>query len=110
MENLVTVDYSKFGYRELDIAGKLLAIYSQGGVDFLEDGITVNFNMNSGYVFLSDSNYNVGVLADGETQIVQFFSCMECGYEGTQDDALMDEKDFVTYEGYCSEECYSKNM
>ena len=110
MEGLVTVDYSRFGYRELDIAGKLIVTYSQGGVDFLEDGITVNFNVNSGYVFLSDSNYNVGVLDDEESHIVQFFSCLECGYEGTQDDALTEEKDFITYQGYCSKDCYSKNM
>lgn len=110
MDNLITVDYSKFGYRELEIAGKLLALYAEGDVDFLGDGLTVNFNTQSGYVFLSDEDYNVGVLNDNETAIVQFYSCYECGYEGTQEQAQEEEKDFVTYGGFCSKECGLKNL
>lgn len=110
MDNIVTVDYSKFGYRELEIAGKLLALYAEGGVDFLGDGLTVNFNTQSGYVFLSDEDYNVGVLNWDKTAIVQLFSCFECSYEGTQEDALDEGRDFVNYKGFCSKECEFKNL
>lgn len=110
MENIVTVDYSKFGYREIEIAGKLLALYSEGGVNFLGDGLSVNFNMNSGYVFLSDRDYNVGVLNDSGTKIVQFYTCYECGYEGTQELAKEEERDFITYDGFCSKDCALKNL
>lgn len=110
MENIITVDYSKFGYRELEIAGKLLCVLAEGGIDFLSNGITVNFNVNSGYVFLSDEDYNVGMLDDKEVHIVQFFSCIECGYEGTQAQALDEGKDFEKYEGFCSKDCALKNL
>ena len=78
--DIVTADLSKFGYRELDEAGKLLIAYAKNGVDFLSDGITLNFNTNSGFVFLSDEDYNVGILNEGKVE--QWFNCSECGEEG----------------------------
>lgn len=110
MDSVVTVDYSKFGYKELEIAGKLLSLYAEYGANFLNEGLTVNFNIHSGYVFLSDSDFNVGVLDDSEEHIVQFFSCYECSYEGTQEQAENEGKDFVTYGGFCSKECGLKNL
>ena len=110
MESVITVDYSKFGYRELEIAGKLLALFAESGIDFLGDGLTVNFNVNSGYVFLSDSDFNVGVLDEKKEHIVQFFSCAECGYEGTQQQAVDEGKDFLAYEGFCSKDCALINL
>lgn len=103
----VTNDLTKFGYRELAIAGELLKAYGDNGSDFLYDGVQVWFNANSGYVFLSDSDFNVGVMEDGK--VVQFFTCPECGYEGTQSDAIADDHDFIMNGGYCSIECYKKN-
>jgi len=79
-----TRDLSKFGMRELAIAGDLLREYSNGTCDFLTDGVTVEFNPNSGVVFLTDEDYNVGVLEDGA--LVQFHYCGDCGWEGTEDD------------------------
>lgn len=109
MDSVITVDYSKFGYRELEIAGKLLALYAESGVDFLGDGLTVNFNTHSGYVFLSDEEFNVGILNDAETKIVQFFTCYQCGYEETQEQAKEEGRDFVTYGGFCSKDCVFNN-
>lgn len=102
MENSMA-DLSNFGYRELDIAGDLLKAYAENGSDFLNDGITLNFNPNSGNVFLSDEDFNVGVLEDGK--LVQFFSCPNCGNEGTQEEGKENEWDFVKYEGFCSSKC-----
>jgi len=110
MEDIITVDYSKFGFRELEIAGKLLSLYAEGGIDFLGDGLKVHFNANSGYVFLSDNDLNVGVLNEAETHIVQFFTCMECGYEGTQQQGLNEGKDFLSYQGFCSKDCALINL
>lgn len=107
MNWLFTNDFSRFGYRELEISGKLLAILSKGEIDYLVEGITLNFNANSGLVFLSDVDYNVGVLDDTETKIIRFYSCQECGYEGTQQVALEEGKDFTINEGFCSKECAS---
>lgn len=79
-----TRDLSKFGMRELAIAGDLLREYSNNTCDFLTDGVTVEFNPNSGVVFLTDDDFNVGVLEEGN--LVQFFSCPECGEEGTEEE------------------------
>ena len=85
MENtIVTCDLSKFGYRELSEASELLKLYSDNPSDFLGDGITLNLNMNSGIVFLSDEDYNVAIEEDGKLE--QFFNCPECGNEGTNTD------------------------
>ena len=109
MNTVVIADFSHFGFRELQDAAALLVAYAdhKGDTDFLGDDLTVNFNTYSGIVFLSDAEYNVGVLKNGV--IVQFFSCMQCGYEGTQEDTLIDDKDFVTYNGYCSKACEEQN-
>jgi len=60
--SIITADFSKFGYRELKLASELLQAYLEQGADFLTEGITLNFNINSGFVFLSDEDYNVAML------------------------------------------------
>lgn len=48
MENLTNFD--NFGYRELNIAGRLLQAYADNPV-IDKDGLNVGFNSNNGYVF-----------------------------------------------------------
>lgn len=74
-------DFCGFGYRELDLAADLLKKQADEPADFLGDDIKVCFNANSGMVFLSDEDYNVAVEENGK--LVQFFTCPECGAEGT---------------------------
>ena len=76
-----TNDLSKFGMRELRLAGKLLVEYAEGQPDFLGEGVQVWFNMESGNVFLCDSEYNVAMFND-DNWLEQFVSCCECGAEG----------------------------
>ena len=102
-----TQDLSKFGMRELALAGELLTAYADHGSDFLTDGVTVEFNPNSGMVFLVDEDYNVGVLEDAK--VVQFYSCPVCGFEGTQADAKEENKDFEEHMGMCSQDCENEN-
>ncbi len=76
--NDVTNDWSKFGYIELEEAKNLLShikeIDSFGKVE-------VFFNMNSGYVFLTDEDYRVWMMSD-ENTIEEWFNCPYCGHEG----------------------------
>ena len=81
---VVTTDLSKFGYMELEEASKLLLAYVKQGAENLGDGLTLNFNTSSGYVFLSDEDYNVYML--NENELKQFFNCAECGNEGFKED------------------------
>jgi len=93
----VTSDLSKFGFREKEMAAELLTAYCKDCTDFLGDKVSVFMNMNSGYVFLSDEDFNVGVLEDDK--IVQFFSCPECGAEGTLSDEVGFSEDSHLCEG-----------
>lgn len=101
--NIVTTDLSKYGYRELNEAANLLKAYSENGSDFLGNGLQLNFNMNSGYVFLTDEDFNVGIIENGK--LVQFYSCFNCGNEGTQEDGKNKGWNFKKYKGYCSRKC-----
>ena len=94
-------DLSKFGQRELKIAGELLTAYKSKNDDttLLDENITVNFNQNSGYVFLSDDNYNVAVMED--EKLVDFLSCGNCGHEGTK-------SEFLEHSEECCKEFYSE--
>ncbi len=74
-----TVDLSQFGYREIDIAGRLLAAYLDN-VFILGDGVQISFNTYSGNVFLMDEDYNVAMF-NGE-KLEKFYTCSNCGYEG----------------------------
>ena len=86
MGEIVTSDISQFGYREIAIAAELRGEYAKRPAEFLGDGVSVSFNTHSGCVFLSDEDFNVGVMVGGE--LVQFFSCPECGNEGVKEDGF----------------------
>ena len=61
-----TRDLMNFGYRELEEAGNLLkALKSGNDTKYLGDNVTIEFNPNSGNVFLVDDEYNVAMMADG---------------------------------------------
>ena len=75
-----TKDMSKFGYREIAEAGRLLTAYAEQGCDHLGDGVAVWFNQESGNVFLSDEDYNVAMI-NGD-KIEPFYTCPYCGHEG----------------------------
>lgn len=107
MEEIVTSDLTQFGYRELDMAADLLKAYANDKEDFLTGGVNVFMNKNSGNVFLCDEDMNVGVLEDGK--IVQFYSCPQCGNEGTQEEGKENDWDFEKHNGYCTKVCEDKN-
>jgi hypothetical protein len=77
---IVTSDLSRFGFRELKMAADLLAAYCETPPDFLGDGLTLMLNTHSGYVFLTDEDFNVGMM-NGD-RLEHFQTCFECGEEG----------------------------
>lgn len=108
MNNIVTKDLTEFGYRELDKASDLLKAYANDRNTVAFSGkVELYMNKNSGYVFLSDEDFITGVLEDGK--IVEFYSCPQCGNEGTQSDGLENGWDFEKYEGYCTRNCLDQN-
>jgi len=72
MTNIVQVNLEAFGFRELDIASKLLAKVSEYGYprDFSDAGISLAFNTHSGYVFLTNEDYQILMLEDDKLKII----------------------------------------
>lgn len=79
---MITSDLSKFGSRERYMMENLLKAWREQGLpeDFYNDGVTIMMNNNSGYVFLTNSDYQVAML-NGDT-LESFYSCHICGHEG----------------------------
>ena len=75
-----TQDLSEFGYEELDMTGTLLNAYADNPNVLDGSEINVEFNPNSGNVFLVDENYNVAMMNGDNLEL--FYSCPICGYEG----------------------------
>lgn len=92
MNEITTTDLAKFGNREKAMAADLLKAWSDGKTpaDFNDDGVTVMMNMNSGNVFLTNSDYQVAMM-NGDT-LESFYSCPECGCEGFAEDLRIDFK------------------
>ena len=86
-----TEDFSKFGNREIKIASELLTAYIEDGlpVGMEFDGLKIGFNMNSGFVFLINENYDVAMTEDGKT-LYAFYTSPYEGKEGTYEE-LKDE-------------------
>jgi hypothetical protein len=73
MTNIIQVNLEGFGFRELDIASKLLSKVSEYGYprDFSDAGISLAFNTNSGYVFLTNEDYQVLMLENDKLTIIE---------------------------------------
>jgi CRISPR/Cas system Type II protein with McrA/HNH and RuvC-like nuclease domain len=93
-----TNDLSKFGYRERQMASKLLSTY-QSSKDltkaFEDEGLEIMFNTMSGYVFLTNSEYQVALLDENEN-LVDYLHCSECGREGTLEELKAETEEFET--------------
>ncbi len=102
--------FKGWGYREMCLASELLAYFEEHSrPDFIEGDICLGFNSGSGYVYMYGDEGGVGIMENGE--IVEFYSCPECGYEGTQWEAVQEGlKNFEDHNGYCSSECEDKNI
>ena len=86
-----TQDLSKFGYIELDEAGTLLKAYADNPNVLDGSMINVEFNPNSGNVFLVDEDYNVAMMNGDNLEL--WYSCPICGHEGFLEDMEHGEDD-----------------
>ena len=86
MNETITTDFSKFGAREREMAEELLRAWRMQGLptDFEENEVAIMFNMNSGNVFLTNSEFQVAMMAGDKLE--SFYSCPECGHEGFREE------------------------
>tara|TARA_R100000426_G_C4787226_1_gene97080 strand:+ start:282 stop:623 length:342 start_codon:yes stop_codon:yes gene_type:complete len=89
-----TENLADFGYRELEEAGKLLLAIKNGlPNDFDNQGIKVGFNMNSGYVFLTNDEHQVAMYDDESQKLYSFYSTPYEGLEGCYEELLQEYDD-----------------
>lgn len=86
MEELTTTDFSKFGFRERQMAEELLKASREQGFpkDFNQDGLNIMMNFSSGNVFFVNEDYQVCMMNGNELE--SFYNCPECGNEGFKED------------------------
>ena len=93
-----TEDLADFGYREQRAAQDLFEAWKTNGlpVDFWNNGVKVAFNMNSGYVFLTNSDYQVAMCTTnehGKLELYTFYTSPYEGKEGSFDELLEEYED-----------------
>ena len=104
MSDIVTVDLSEFGSRELAEAARILTAMSEYGVpDEMWGEVKLMFNKNSGYVFLADDEGNVCMVVDDGT-LEMFYSLSGTGEEGFLDDLLYDVDNWDLDDEYVRED------
>ena len=87
---MTTTNLAEFGYRELKIAGELLAAYKENETQavkdyFHDDGVTVMMNTSSGNVFLTNSEHQVAML-DNDGMLDLWHTTPYHTHEGFADD------------------------
>lgn len=83
---ITTTNLADFGTRELATVRDLLTAMLEQGLpdDFYNNEVVPMFNINSGYVFLTNSEYQVAML-NGE-KLESFYTSPAYGFEGFYDD------------------------
>ena len=101
-----TQDLSKFGFREYGMASDLLNALAdnkfQSDQDDIYSGIKLEFNQDSGNVFLVDNDYNILMLNDNK-KLENWLNCSNCGKEGFRSE--LEKEGFK--DGLCKE-CIEK--
>ena len=90
-----TEDLADFGYREQEEAKNLFQAWRESGlpVDFWNQGVKIGFNMNSGYVFLINSDLQVAMCDTDNNGKPYLYSHYLSPYEGREGsfEELLDE-------------------
>jgi len=98
LQKTYTEDLADFGYREQRAAQDLFEAWKSNGlpVDFWDNGVKIGFNMNSGYVFLTNSDYQVAMCTKnehGKLELYTFYTSPYQGKEGSFEELLEEYKD-----------------
>ena len=88
--NITLANLEKMGYREMAEVKDILTAYMEHGVpaDFYDEGVTIEFNPNSGYVFLTNSEYQVAMLVGDRLE--SYYCTPYSGHEGFIEDLVDD--------------------
>jgi len=86
MPEITTTDLADFGWRELKMAAELLSSMIHKGLpeDFESESVRIMFNWQSGYVFLTNAEFQVAMMNGG--QLETWYTDLENGIEGFRED------------------------
>ena len=88
---ITTSDLGKFGSREIAMCFDLLKAWIEQGLPegFYNEEVRPEMNRNSGYVFLTNSEYQVAMM-NGD-KLEQWHTCHNCGHEGFEEDCQLND-------------------
>ncbi len=91
MNDPTTTNLAEFGWLERQLLIKLLKAWQEQCLpyDFGEDGVVPMFNKNSGYVFLTNSEYQVAMM-NGD-KLETWYNCFNCGHDGFAEDCELND-------------------
>jgi hypothetical protein len=94
-QEIVAKDFSRFGHRERELAEELLKAWREQGLpdEFYNEGVTIFFNTQSGYVFLSNTEYQVAMMNGDKLEM--FYTDFETGEEGFFEDLSEDAQNRI---------------
>ena len=110
--NATIANLEKYGYREIIMAADLMKAYAEGKAPrwFYDDGVTVEFNPNSGNVFLTNNDCQV-LMVDDDGNLYTWYYLSYHGNEGDIEMLWIDykngnigEEDFEELAGYLEQE------
>ncbi len=86
MNEVLTSKLEDFGYLERVKLEKILHLWNTEGLPptFWEEDVKFFLNKDSGYVFLTNCEYQTLVVHRNKLEL--FYSCPECGHEGFLED------------------------
>lgn len=92
MKENTTTDFAKFGYREREMAEDLLRAWREQGLpdDFENNKVEIMMNFNSGYVFLTNEDFQVAMMNDEKLE--SFYTDFNTGEEGFLEELSEDAK------------------
>ncbi len=91
-QEITTTNLSDFGSRERWMLVELLTEWDKNGLpdEFYEEDVTPMMNRNSGYVFLTNSEFQCAMMNDGKLEI--WHHCGNCGHEGFKEDCQLTDE------------------
>jgi hypothetical protein len=92
MQENPTISLELYGARERKLLIELLTAWNEQGLPdgFDADEVTPQFNTNSGYVFLGNSDFQSAMI-DDDGKLALWNYCGECGHEGFMEDCELNE-------------------
>lgn len=90
-KKIVTSDLSDFGSSERKELVNLLTAWREQGLpkDFYQDEVIPMMNRNSGYVFLTNSEYQTAMMNGNKLEM--WHNCGNCGHEGFEEDCQIND-------------------